>query len=312
MTGRTPTPVVPLGDLLVLSAARAPENVVLAFPDSRATTRELLAAATRMAQGLHALGVRRGDRVGILMPNCPSFVEALFGASLLGAVPVLINARYRTEELAYVTANASLGVILTTDLIADRVDFAALLEVALPGLSDAEDPRALSLPATPDLRACVLLGETEAPGFLDTAAFARGGAGVPEQVIDDAAAAVAIRDDGILMYTSGTSAHPKGCRLSHEAVVRTAAAMVERYRLTSDDVWWCPLPLCHMSGVLPLAATLLADSRLRMHDRLRAGCGTAPARAGTRDLPLRDLPDHQPGARSITPTARRPTSAPCG
>jgi fatty-acyl-CoA synthase len=63
------------------------------------------------------------------------------------------------------------------------------------------------------------------------------------------------------MYTSGTTAHPKGCRLSHEAVVRTAAAMVERYRLTSEDVWWCPLPLCHMSGVLPLAATFLADSR---------------------------------------------------
>ena len=262
MRQRRPSPVVPLGDVLVLSAARAPDNVVLAFPDSRATTRELLAAATRTAQGLHALGVRLGDRVGILMPNCPSFVEALFGASLLGAVPVLINARYRTEELAYVTANASLRVILTNDAIADRVDFAALLGVALPGLSDAEDPRALSLPATPSLRACVLLGETKAPGFLDTAAFARGGAHVTEQAIEDASAAVAIRDDGILMYTSGTSAYPKGCRLSHEAVVRTAAAMVERYRLTSDDVWWCPLPLCHMSGVLPLAATLIADSRL--------------------------------------------------
>ena len=261
MTERTPTPVVPLGDLLVLSAARAPENVVLAFPDARLTAAELLAAATETARGLHALGIRRGDRVGILMPNCPSFVQSLFGTSLLGAVCVLINARYRTQELAYVTANASLRVILTTDLIADRVDFAALLAAALPGLSDAGDPAALELPDTPSLRACVLLGATRAPGFLDPDAFARGAADVPEEAVDDAAAAVAIRDDGLLMYTSGTSAHPKGCRLSHEAVVRTAAAMVERYRLTSDDVWWCPLPLCHMSGVLPLAATLLADSR---------------------------------------------------
>ena len=297
MTGRTPTPVVPLGDLLVLSAARAPENVVLAFPDSRATTRELLAAATGMAQGLHALGVRRGDRVGILMPNCPAFVEALFGASLLGAVPVLINARYRTEELAYVTANASLRVILTNDLIADRVDFAALLEVALPGLSDAEDPRALSLPATPSLRACVLLGETDAPGFLDAAAFARGGAGVPEQAIDDAAAAVAIRDDGILMYTSGTSAHPKGCRLSHEAVVRTAAAMVERYRLTSDDVWWCPLPLCHMSGVLPLAATLIADSRLACMTDFEPGAALRQLEQERATFHFGIFPTDQPGAR---------------
>ena len=90
-----------------LAAARAPDNTVLVFPDSRATTAELLVAATVMAQGLHALGVRGGDRVGILMPNCLPFVAALFGVSLLGAVPVLINARYRTEELAYVTANAA-------------------------------------------------------------------------------------------------------------------------------------------------------------------------------------------------------------
>ncbi len=122
------------------SAARAPDNVVLAFPDARATAAELLAAATVTAQGLHALGVRRGDRVGILLPNCPAFVESLFGASLLGAVPVLINARYRTEELAYVTGNAEIGVIVTTDLIADRVDFAALLHAALPGLSGGRRP----------------------------------------------------------------------------------------------------------------------------------------------------------------------------
>ena len=128
-------------------------------------------------------------------------------------------------------------------------------------LSEAGDPTALELRDTPSLRACVLLGETTVPGFLDATGFARLGASVPEQVIEDAAAAVAIREDAIVMYTSGTTAHPKGCRLSHEAVVRTAAAMVQRYGLTSEDVWWCPLPLCHMSGVLPLAATLLADSR---------------------------------------------------
>jgi fatty-acyl-CoA synthase len=271
MTRRVPTPVVPLGDLLVLSAARAPENVVLVFPGARTTTAELLSASARMARGLRGVGVRRGDRVGILMPNCPSFVEAFFGTSLLGAVPVLINARYRTEELAYVARNAELYVILTTDLIADRVDFAALLHVALPGLAEGADRGALALPDTPSLRACVLFGESTAPGFLGPAEFALGGARVSDREIDDAAAAVAIRDDGILMYTSGTSAFPKGCRLSHEAVVRTAASMVERYELTRDDVWWCPLPLCHMSGVLPLTATLLADSRFVCMTDFEAG-----------------------------------------
>jgi fatty-acyl-CoA synthase len=256
-----PAVVSPLGDLLAASAARAPDTFLLAFPGERLTAAELLGRTVATAKALRALGVRRGDRVGILMPNCPAFVEALLGVSLLGGVAVLVNARYRTEELAYVVRDAGLRVILTTDLIADRVDFAALLAAALPGLDEAADPAALALPAAPALRACVMVGESSPPGLLDTPAFTRLAESVPEAEIGSAAAAVAIRDDAILMYTSGTTAHPKGCRLSHEAVVRTAGAMVSRYGLTADDVWWCPLPLFHMAGILPLIATLLADSR---------------------------------------------------
>ena len=69
-----------------------------------------------MARGLHALGVRRGDRVAIVMPNCMEYVEAMFGASLLGAVVVTINARYRAAELAYVVADSAATVLLTSDV----------------------------------------------------------------------------------------------------------------------------------------------------------------------------------------------------
>ena len=87
--------------------------------------------------------------------------------------------------------------------------------------------------------------------------------------------------------------------------------MVQRYGLTSEDVWWCPLPLCHMSGVLPLAATLLADSRVRVHGRLRAGGRAPPDRAGAGDVPLRHLPDGEPGARRPSrPGGHRPELGP--
>jgi fatty-acyl-CoA synthase len=240
-----PVSVSPLGDVLVAAVARAPDTVSLAFPDRRVTTAELLERSREAARGLYALGTRRGDRVGILMPNCVEFVEVLFGAALLGAVALLINARYRRSELAHVVSDAGLRTIVTTDLAADRFDFVTLLEGALTG-TDATG---------------VVLGQSSPDGFIDGQAFGELASHVSEDIIDATAAAVSVRSVAIMMYTSGTTALPKGCLLSHEAVVRTSAAIVDRYGVGADDVWWCPLPLFHMSGVLPLCATFLADSR---------------------------------------------------
>ena len=178
MSRRTPTPVVPLGDLLVLSAARAPENAVLVFPDSRATTAELLVAATRMAQGLRALGVRGGDRVGILMPNCPAFVEALFGASLLGAVPVADQRAlpHRGARLRHGQRGARCHPHQRPDRRPSRFRRSARRR-RCPDLSGRLRTRGpWRSPQRPRYGRASLLGETSAPGFLGPDAFARGAA----------------------------------------------------------------------------------------------------------------------------------------
>lgn len=74
-----PVSIAPLADPLVGSARRAPDNEAVVFPDQRLTTGEPLTNAVGVAKSLHALGVRRGDRVGILMPNSCEFVDSLFG-----------------------------------------------------------------------------------------------------------------------------------------------------------------------------------------------------------------------------------------
>ena len=166
----------PLGDVLVAAVARAPDTVSLAFPDRRVTTAELLERSREAARGLYALGTRRGDRVGILMPNCVEFVEVLFGAALLGAVALLINARYRRNELAHVVSDAGLRTIVTTDLTADRVDFVTLLEGALAG-TDATG---------------IVLGQSSPDGFIDGQAFGELASDVSEDIIDATAAAVSV------------------------------------------------------------------------------------------------------------------------
>ena len=123
--------VRPLGQMLLHSAKRTPDKDALVFPDTRLSYRELAEGALQVGRSLIGLGVKAGDRVGVLMTNHPDLVLSVFGASLIGAVVVPINARYRTSELRFIVDDAQLTALLTHDSADDHVDYAALLEEAL-------------------------------------------------------------------------------------------------------------------------------------------------------------------------------------
>ncbi len=251
------TEVVPFGDLPVRAAARYPHADAVIFPDRRHTCASLNEAAVRAARSLAGLGLGPGDHLGVLMPNCMDFVEVMFGAAMLGAWVVPINARYKERELAYVIENADLKLLVTSDLIDEHVDFVELLHRCLPGLAEAPDPAALRLPAAPNLQSVALLGQSSPAGMLDRAAFEAAAADCPAERVHLLRSRVRLRDVAMMMYTSGTTADPKGCPLTHEALVRTSVnACADRFRLTADDRLWDPLPLFHMSAILPLIGCL--------------------------------------------------------
>lgn len=242
------TDVYTTGDLLARAVDRYSERDALVFPDRRATFSHLDARAVEAARALVAMGVGKGDHVGILMPNQMEFVEVMLGANLIGAWAVPINSRYKARELAYVVENADLKVLFTSDINDEHVDLVVLLHDALPGLESARDPMALALDIAPALRSVVLIGGKEPAGMVGEKAFRALAPSVGAQTIDVLRSRVAVRDVAIMMYTSGTTANPKGCPLSHEALVRTAIeAGRKRFQLTETDRMWDPLPMFHMS-----------------------------------------------------------------
>ena len=249
-----------IGDLLLASAARRPDRDAVVFPEQRSTYDELVAGAWRVARGLHALGVRRGDHVGILMPNCIAMVEALFGTALVGAVICPINARYRASELRHVIGDADLVALLTSDLVEEHVDYVPLLHDALPGLAGC-DPEHVRLEAAPRLRHVVMFGRRRGGGMIESERFLALADSVPASVAEPLRATVRIRDPALILYTSGTTANPKGCVLTHEAIVRGSRATGRREQIGPDDVVWDPLPLFHTSGLQPLLYTLDAGAR---------------------------------------------------
>ena len=250
----TTTPFVPttIGGALLRTVGRRAGHEALVFPPQRFTYAEFADRSLQVARSLAALGVGRGAHVGLLMPNCPDFVFAFFGAQLLGAVVVPINTRFRTRELTYVAENADLDLLLTTDVSDEHVDLADRVSASLPGLAGSSRPERLALAGAPQLRAVVLLGAREEPGMITQTRFASLADTVPEQRVRAAIALATPDEAALLLYTSGTTAQPKGCLLTHDAVLHVWCSAARRLQIGEDDRLWDALPLFHLACLGPL------------------------------------------------------------
>ena len=246
-----------VGDLLVRAARRHPDRAALVLPGVRCTFADLDERARRVARGLLALGVRPGDRVGLLAANGVEYVEGLFGVSLIGAVVVPLNARHRAAELGYIVEHADLRAVLTTARPDQYVDFTEILRAGLPSLGSATDPARLRIAEAPALRSVVLLSGEDRPGCLGRTRFRELAATEPADRVDALRSRVRVRDVAAMLYTSGTTAHPKGCMLSHEAFTRGAVERA-RHRLGTGehDVTWAAGPLFHIAALAPFLGSV--------------------------------------------------------
>ena len=201
-----------LGDLLVKATQKYNDSDMLIFPERRVTYTQMHDMAYRRASALVAAGLGPGSHIGILMANCIEYVEYLMAIQLIGGMAVPINARYKSSELAYVLENADIDLVVTHDQVSEYADFAELIQQAL---IEKRGPR---------LKHLVMIGDpTE--GFVDDAAFLAAGESVSVDLVDQYRVGVSVRQPAIMMYTSGTTANPKGCPLNHEVLVRNGINM---------------------------------------------------------------------------------------
>ena len=288
MPRRAPVLVSSIPDLLDAVAARSPDALAVVFGENRLTYGQLADHTDRIARGLMALGVGPGDRVALLLTNSLDMYTHVFAALKVGAVAVPVNSRFKSTELRHVIRHCGAKVLVTTTTDPAAPDLVGLLEEAFPGLGLTGTDAHL-----PELQRIVLLGDnSRLPHAVSAADLGRLADGIDPQALDRAAAAVAVRSPAFLVYTSGTTAAPKGAVLSHEALVRSARCLVdERLFMTPTDRLWTAIPLFHGGG-LTFAVTCMAAGAALVH----AGQFDA---AATRGISSAN------GSRSRSPVSRR-------
>ncbi len=194
------------------------EALVSVQQGQRFTFRELLDAVDRLARGLVARGIDKGDRVGIWSPNCSEWVLVQYATARIGAVLVTINPAYRTHELAYVLEQAGVTLLVAAPTFKTS-DYVTMAREAAPHVDSV-------FFGTPEWEALSLDGEA-----------------LPDRDLTP--------DDPInIQYTSGTTGFPKGATLSHRNILGNGFLVGELCGYTEDDRVCVPVPFYHCFGMV--------------------------------------------------------------
>jgi fatty-acyl-CoA synthase len=215
---------------------------------------ELALLARRAAGVLHGAGIRRGDRVGLLINNRTEWLELAFGAWLLGAVVTPFSTWSTRAELEFLLADSGVCLLVSLPSFA-REDYAAMLQDLVRS------------GAAPGLRTVMLLDG--GAGFPDYAAQRDAAAPRPSLPPGEGASA---SDDAIILYTSGSTSRPKAIALAHYLVVENGFNIGERQGLGPDDrVLLSPPLFWTYGGVNALPATFTHGATLVLQGRFDAG-----------------------------------------
>ncbi len=231
-----------LAGTLAHHADRVPDRPCLVWGSETITYAELDRRAARTAGGLARLSVGRGDVVAVLLYNCPEFLEAMFAVARLGAIFMPMNWRLAGEEVAYIAGHAG------ARLIVSEPELAALAEAARKALAGAQ----------------VVGVAGTVPGWTAFESLRADGQVPP-------LADVAADDVHRLMYTSGTTARPKGVMITYANLYWKNIAHLVEFGLTGADRGLACGPLYHV-GALDLTSTtvLYAGGTLEIHRKFEA------------------------------------------
>ena len=241
---------ITISEFFARTVSRYPDREACIFCESgeRWTWSQLSQKVDQLAAGLLAIGVYKGDRVGIWSPNKPEWVLAQFATARIGAILVNINPAYRRAELKYALAKVGVKVLITAESFKSS-NYLEMLTDLIPELATCKSEN-LSSSEFPLLTSIIKIGLVSQRGMF---CF--------QEIIENGTTAYLMRLDSIsrklfsdesinLQFTSGTTGAPKAATLTHKNIVNNARFVAESMQLTKKDRLCIPVPLYHCFGMV--------------------------------------------------------------
>ncbi|MDA8235047.1 MAG: long-chain-fatty-acid--CoA ligase [Clostridia bacterium] len=231
-----------VGGCLAESTERNPNGLAVVDNIRRLTYSELLVEAQAFAAGLLRLGVQKGDRVAVCLPNWHEFIISYFAIGLVGAVIIPLNIRYKPREVEYVLDNAGVAAVITAQTFGSYglMDMYLELKPALSNFTNLIVVRATG--AIP-----------QGVAVFEEVIRTNQGAPLPTPLIKPE------EDLFAILYTSGTTGAPKGAMLTHRNLVHTSVTGAEIIESSPKDVYLIPVPIFHIFGMGPSILTAISS-----------------------------------------------------
>jgi fatty-acyl-CoA synthase len=223
------------------------DAAVFVGQDKRFTWSELSDTVDALAAGFLALGLEKGDRVGIWSPNRWEWLVTQFATARIGLILVNINPAYRLAELEYALNKVGCKALVTAARFKTS-DYLGMIETLAPEIAVAE-PGRLKARKLPALKIVIRMGDDNSPGMFNFGDVLAMAGRDEHDSLDRISASLRPGDAINIQFTSGTTGAPKGATLTHANIVNNGNFVTLAIRLTVDDRLCIPVPLYHCFGM---------------------------------------------------------------
>jgi fatty-acyl-CoA synthase len=216
--------------------------------DKHFTWQDLASAVDTLAAGLIALGLEKGDRIGIWSPNRYEWLLTQFATARIGLVMVNINPAYRLSELEYAINKVGCAALITAATFKSSNYIEMLCKLA-PEIADAE-PGKLDAAKFPSLKTVIRLGDDRTAGMFNFQDIMDLGEPIDKSKLDAITRSLDPDDPINIQFTSGTTGAPKGATLTHANILNNAHFVTQAIKFTEADRLCIPVPLYHCFGMV--------------------------------------------------------------
>ncbi len=246
-----------IGELFDRQCAASPdkEALVYNYPEIglnlRLSYRQFKAEVNRLAKGLLALGIEKGEHVAVWATNVPEWVLLEIALAKIGAVLVTVNTNCRVSEIEYVLGQGDISTLFMIEGCRGNSYVESLNRIA-PELMSLADPihEHLHSAKLPELKRVVLIGNNDKPGMMLYSHVAPLGVGLPDETVRQRQSSLSPQDVIQMQYTSGTTGFPKGVMLTHYAIVNQAHVSCLIGNLQPTERYVTAMPFFHIAGSL--------------------------------------------------------------